>query len=60
MYRTEVMHVVSMDANNGAKTTDYWFGFSLYVPSPYPVLKDPTYETFFQSTAAHRRGSRMG
>ncbi len=47
MYRTEMMHDISMDANKGANTTDYWFGFSLYVPSPYPVLKNPTYETFF-------------
>ncbi len=40
MYRTEMMHGISMDANKGANTTDYWFGFSLYVPSPYPVLKN--------------------
>ena len=48
MYRTEVQQSINMDANRGAATTDYWFGFSLYVPSPYPVLNEPTYEIFFQ------------
>ena len=51
MYRTEVRphaDVVDLDRNRGEATTDYWFGFSLYVPSPYPVLKNPIYEIFFQ------------
>jgi hypothetical protein len=48
MYRTEVSHKVNMDVNNGTSTTDYWLGFSVYLPGPYPVMTMPVYEIIFQ------------
>jgi hypothetical protein len=48
MYRTEVAHTTKMEVNKGAETQDYWMGFSLYIPAPYPVLKKPVYEIVFQ------------
>jgi hypothetical protein len=48
MYRTEASHKISMDVNHGENTEEYWFGFSIYVPSPYPTLNQYTYEIFFQ------------
>jgi hypothetical protein len=47
-YRTEVSHLVKLDVNKGTATTEYWIGFSVYVPSPYPVLNSPTYEIIYQ------------
>lgn len=48
MYRTEASQKIRLDVNRGDQTEEYWFGFSIYVPSPYPVLNRPTYEIFFQ------------
>ena len=52
MYRTEVSHRIDMDANKGSSTTDQWFGFSLYIPGPYPVMTNPVYEMLFQLHAS--------
>lgn len=52
MYRTEVAHGTRMEVNKGEETTEYWMGISFYVPSPYPSLKKPVYEIFFQLHAS--------
>lgn len=48
MYRTEVTHKTKMEVNNGDNTQDYWMGFSIFIPGPYPKLLNPTYEIVFQ------------
>lgn len=60
MYRTEVAHTTRMEVNKGAETQDYWMGFSLYIPAPYPVLKKPVYEIVFQFHSSPLGGDWSG
>jgi hypothetical protein len=39
---------IPMDYNRGANTQDYWFGVSVYVPSPYPKVIDKSFQMFFE------------
>lgn len=48
-YRTEAALTNHADVNLGADGPVYWYGFSLYIPDPYPVLKVPVYELFWQT-----------
>lgn len=61
MYRTEAAHQVPlMEVNKGAKTQDYWTGFSVYIPDPYPVMAHPVYELFFQNYMQPPNGDWAG
>jgi hypothetical protein len=48
MYRSEATHQFKMDVNNGVNTQDYWLAFSVYYPSPRPVMDFPVYEIVYQ------------
>lgn len=48
MFRTEASHTFQWEVNKGADTTDYWSGFSVYIPGPYPAMTEPVYEIIYQ------------
>ncbi|MBK1646900.1 hypothetical protein CKO25_20190 [Thiocapsa imhoffii] len=47
------------EVNNGEETEDYWYGWSTYIPGPYPpftLITNFMWETFFQLHARPPQG----